>query len=606
MLQIVVTSGSERRRFTLPAGEVRIGSSPECDWHLPFAGVSRFHATALPEEGGLRLRDAGSKNGLVVGRERRAEVLLGPGERVALGRARLELVRHDPSEEELALSFTEAGPRPDERDLSTDTHVLDPEDLDPAVRALHLARRVTEYRNPTPARRRRILTDARELLDVPSLFVGQLDRWDEVVLRDISGDIPDAEALADLSLRIRRGGAREGSVEPWLLAPFQPGRRAFLAAGPARPEEASEVWREMLLDFLAMRLLTPVEVLPEGAVSEAERTPGDPLSIPPEMVVGSSPAFQAVLAELRAIVSSQLSILLLGESGTGKELLARLVHASSAKASGPFVAVNCAALPAELLEAELFGIVRRAATEVDAREGRFVQANGGTLFLDEIGDLPLKLQPKLLRALQEREVLPVGGRHPVKVDLRVVSASNRDLPGLVAAGAFSDSLYYRLAGVVVRVPSLCERREDLPQFVAEFTSRLAARHGKQLRGVTRAALSRLLAWPWKGNVRELENEIEAAVLRAANGDALRAEDLSEALRAGPISVELAEGRHTLDAHSPVGRNGATTLRDRRADEERAAILEALASSGGNVRAAAARLGITPQGLRYKRRRLGLA
>ena len=608
MIRVVVSAGGACRCFAPPETEVRLGSSRECDWHLPFPGVSRFHARAVMEGERLLLRDTGSKNGLFVGRERRGEVRLGLGESVSLGQARLALERLDPAEGELAISFEAGRPVTSDEELPTGTAELAAEALEPAARALLLARRTAAIHSPGPGLRRRILAEAGELLGVPTLFVGQLDRWDEVVLRDLHGVLPTSEMLAKLSLELRRGRGEADLEERWLLAPVHPGRRAFLAAGPLPAGGSEEIWKEMLLDFLAVRLLNPMEVVPEGTVEKAEPAAGGELSIPAGMVIGTSPAFQALLAELRSIVSSQMSILLLGESGTGKEVLARLVHASSPKADGPFVAVNCAALPAGLLEAELFGIVRRAATEVDAREGRFAQANGGTLFLDEVGDLPLKLQPKLLRALQEREILPVGGRHPVKVDLRIVAASNRDLPGLVASGAFSDGLFYRLAGVVVRVPPLAERREDLPLFIAEFTSRMAERHGKHLCGVTRAALARLLAWPWKGNVRELENEIEAAVLRAADGDALRAENLSEGVRK-VLAVTGAEpaASAVLDEEVAVPQPGAGgALRDRRAAEERTAITEALSRTGGNVRAAAALLGLTPQGLRYKRKRLGLA
>jgi transcriptional regulator with PAS, ATPase and Fis domain len=296
------------------------------------------------------------------------------------------------------------------------------------------------------------------------------------------------------------------------------------------------------------------------------------------------------------LARSDLSVLLTGETGTGKEMFARLIHDSSSRAAGPFIAINCAAIPAELLEYELFGIGGRVATGVDAREGFFVQAHGGTLFLDEIGDLPERLQPKLLRALQEREVLAVGGSAPRKVDVRAVAASNRDLERLVKEGLFRADLFYRLRGIELRLPPLRERREDLPALLLAFAARAAAKYGKRVRGVSRRALSTLLSHDWPGNVRELESLIERAVLLCPDGGTLQREHLGivETDHAEPIQTAL-----------PVALPGPEeeTLQAQVDAVEREAILRALAAAKGNKSKAARLLGITRNGLALKMERL---
>ncbi|MGH7341032.1 MAG: sigma-54-dependent transcriptional regulator, partial [Candidatus Rokuibacteriota bacterium] len=244
-----------------------------------------------------------------------------------------------------------------------------------------------------------------------------------------------------------------------------------------------------------------------------------------ERILGRSPAMRAALQQVAAVAASEASILLLGESGTGKELVARAIHRHSARRNGPFVAVNCAAIPETLLESELFGHEKGAFTGADRkRRGLFVEAGEGTLFLDEVGDIPLPLQAKLLRVLQERVVRSVGGSHEVPLDLRIVSATHRDLSGMVSEGKFRDDLYYRLAVIPIRLPSLRERVEDILLLAHHFLGRAAAATGKQLQGFDDEASAWLLSHRWPGNVRELENVVERAVWMAS-GDRVRLEDL---------------------------------------------------------------------------------
>jgi two-component system response regulator HydG len=234
-----------------------------------------------------------------------------------------------------------------------------------------------------------------------------------------------------------------------------------------------------------------------------------------DKILGHSAAMQTVFEQVRAVANSDASILLLGESGTGKELVAQAIHYHSPRREGPFVAVNCAAIPDTLLESELFGHERGAFTGADRkRRGLFVEANLGTLFLDEVGDIPLVLQAKLLRVLQDRTVRPVGSSQEMRLDLRVVSATHRDLVALVGEGKFRDDLYYRLAVIPVRLPSLRERGDDIMLLANHFLRRTAETTGKGVDGFDEEAEAWLLRHRWPGNVRELENIVERAVTLA--------------------------------------------------------------------------------------------
>ena len=253
--------------------------------------------------------------------------------------------------------------------------------------------------------------------------------------------------------------------------------------------------------------------------------------------------FRRVLELARRVAPSDVTVLLRGESGTGKERVARLLHSLSPRHSGPFVPLNCAAVPETLLEAELFGIERGVATGVTARPGRFELANGGTLFLDEIADLTPVLQAKLLRVVQDREVERVGGRQRMRVDVRLVTATNRDLEVMMAQGEFRQDLYYRLRVVELTIPPLRERHEDIPLLAQHFVRLQGRRLGREKLSLSRGALELLLQHDFPGNVRELENLLEAATALAA-GDRVEAEDLRLAMGAGTASADLSSG--TLD------------------------------------------------------------
>jgi two-component system response regulator GlrR len=262
----------------------------------------------------------------------------------------------------------------------------------------------------------------------------------------------------------------------------------------AKPFEAKDLMREV---ERALALAAPAA----GPEAEWRRE-----------IVTRSPAMESVLADARLVAASDASVLIQGESGTGKELLARAIHAASGRYGRPLVALNCGALPEQLLESELFGHVKGAFTgAVREHKGLFQSAQGGTLFLDEIGDMPLSLQVKLLRALQERQVRPVGATQSVEVDVRIISATHRELKAEIAAGRFREDLYYRLNVVALQLPSLAQRREDIPLLTAHFLARLATRYKKPIAGSAPEAVQLLLTAPWPGNVRQLHNVIEKCV-----------------------------------------------------------------------------------------------
>ena len=269
-----------------------------------------------------------------------------------------------------------------------------------------------------------------------------------------------------------------------------------------------------------------------------------------EILVGDSPAMRRAKELVGRAAASRVNVLITGESGTGKELAAKLLHAGSPRREGPFLALNCAAVPESLLESELFGIERGVATGVEARLGKFELANGGTIFLDEIGDTPLAIQAKLLRVLQEREIERLGGRTKVPVDVRVVSATHQDLQAGIRAGSFREDLFYRLRVVEIHMPALREHREDVPRLAGHFLARIAARDGRRAPSLTRDAVKALLDYPFPGNVRELENLLEGAAA-LVSGDTIEAADLQFGIaREGADELRLAsvDLRNVENAH----------------------------------------------------------
>jgi DNA-binding NtrC family response regulator len=335
-----------------------------------------------------------------------------------------------------------------------------------------------------------------------------------------------------------------------------------------------------------------------------------------EQIVGTSPVMQRIFATIDKIADTDVTVLIRGDSGTGKELVANALHYRSPRRSKPMIKMNCAALNRELVESELFGHEKGAFTgAVTRREGKFEAANGGTLFLDEVGDMPLETQAKLLRAIQEKEFERVGGNQPIKVDVRLLAATNHDLEEAVRRGRFREDLYYRLRVVELVIPPLTERREDIPLLVDHFLKQAAQRFKREPKPLSGDALRACLTHEWRGNVRELRSAVEQAML-LASGPEITAADLLPAAFAGETRGERAAeagGNGSLPqaagALASGAGQGARSFRDAKekliGDFERRFLLDALKRNGGNITRAAEEIGMYRQSFQQKMRELGI-
>jgi DNA-binding NtrC family response regulator len=340
-----------------------------------------------------------------------------------------------------------------------------------------------------------------------------------------------------------------------------------------------------------------------------QRAPRRQLSEPetPEQgrfgLIGNSVGLRAVLSVIEKVADTPSTVLITGESGTGKELIARALHENSSRVGQPFIKINCAAIPKTLMESELFGYEKGAFTgAVGSKPGRFELAHGGSLFLDEIGEIPVEMQVKLLRVLQESEFERVGGIKTIKVDVRLITATNRDLQKEVSAGNFREDLFYRLNVVPIHLPPLRERRDDIRLLVWHFVAKFNERLKKAIAGVDEAAMERLVSHNWPGNIRELENVLERTML-FASGPTIRAADL-------PPELQLLAGAAPPAAAAAAPAGGAPTslkeiVRKETERVERELIIRALDETGGNVSQAARNLKISRKSLQNKMKEFGL-
>ena len=314
-------------------------------------------------------------------------------------------------------------------------------------------------------------------------------------------------------------------------------------------------------------------------------------------IIGQSPAMTSLLETVAQVAPSEATVLITGDSGTGKELIAGAIHFNSHRKDGPFIKLNCAAITETLLESELFGHEKGAFTGAERRkEGRFFQAHGGSLFLDEVSEMSLTMQVKLLRVLQEREFTRVGGENTIQVDVRMMAATNKNLPELIGNGQFREDLFYRLNVVGLEIPPLKQRREDIPLLAQHFLEAFAARNQKQIKGYTPQAMDLLIRYAWPGNVRELMNAIERAVV-LSQADFLSEQDFT-IIRTTGVDPD-ASGPDNVNA--AIAMDGATPLEE----VEKSTILNTLEASGGNKSEAARRLGITRKTLHKKLKAYGV-
>jgi two-component system NtrC family response regulator len=385
----------------------------------------------------------------------------------------------------------------------------------------------------------------------------------------------------DLGLPPDPNGVTEGFATLETILSLKPETKVIVASGHGARESALRAIASGAYDFYQK----PVDIDQLGLIvrrafqlhgietenRKLEDQVGEDRTVLGTMIT-AAPEMMKVARTIERVANTGVSVMLLGASGTGKELLARGLHQASNRSGGAFVAINCAAIPENLLEAELFGYEKGAFTgAIKTTEGKIELAHGGTLFLDEVGDIPLPLQVKLLRFIQERVIERIGGRKPIAVDTRIVSATHQDLPEMIKAGSFREDLYYRLAEIVVRIPSLAERHGDSVLLAKHFLHRFAREMNPQVKGLSPGALAAIDEWPWPGNVRELENRMKRAVIMA-DGKLVTAEDLDLEAR--------------TEAALPVNLKSARELADRRA------IRQALARTENNISSAAKLLGIS--------------
>jgi two-component system NtrC family response regulator len=385
----------------------------------------------------------------------------------------------------------------------------------------------------------------------------------------------------DLGLPPDPNGVTEGFATLESILSLKPETKVIVASGHGARESALRAIASGAYDFYQK----PVDIDQLGLIvrrafqlhgmeienRRLEEQAGEDRTVLGTMIT-AAPEMLKVARTIERVANTGVSVMLLGASGTGKDLLARGLHTASRRAGGAFVAINCAAIPENLLEAELFGYEKGAFTgAIKTTEGKIELASGGTLFLDEVGDIPLPLQVKLLRFLQERTIERIGGRKPIPVDTRIVCATHQDLPEMIKAGAFREDLWYRLAELVVRIPSLAERHGDAVLLAKHFLHRFAREMNPQVKGFSPAALDAIDGWAWPGNVRELENRMKRAVIMA-DGKLVTPEDLDlEPAGEEPLPLNLKAAREQAD---------------------RRVIRQAFARTGSNVSAAAKLLGIS--------------
>ena len=404
----------------------------------------------------------------------------------------------------------------------------------------------------------------------------------EEALEMLRAEAPDVVTL-DLGLPPDPDGVTEGFATLAEILKIKPHTKVIVASGHGARESAMQAIAGGAWDFyqkpididqlgLIVARAFHVQALERENNRLAEKAPDDNRVL--GRMITAAPEMLKVARTIERVAVADVSVLLLGASGTGKELLALGLHDASTRRSGPFVAINCAAIPETLLESELFGHEKGAFTgAIRTVEGKIEQARGGTLFLDEVGDIPLPLQVKLLRFLQDRMIERVGGRQSIAVDTRIVCATHRDLNAMIAAGSFRDDLFYRLAEIVIKIPALKERPGDPALLARHFLTRFARDMNPQVRGLAPDALAALDAWPWPGNVRELENRMKRAVIMA-DGKLVTAADLD---------LDGGEGEAAADV---INLKAAREIADRRA------IRRAIARTQGNISGAAKMLGVS--------------
>lgn len=576
LLKVLAADGTSVRRFHLGPGGHVVGSVADAAVRIEAAGISRRHARIeVLADGGAVVRDLDSKNGTFAGGRRVREVAVCGFTMIAFGSVQAVLQPADPARTDVLLGLgespgTSSGASSGGAGESPGTS---PEGL--TTQGLHPLERLAETLEE-------VLPSLAEGLSTPEEAAEELaHRWlaalpvgrVEFLRRGPGGGGEAVVAAASTLEAVPRSvaGLEVEGPDGWTLR--------LRAPSSARLAPLQPLFRLALASLAARRRTLRPRAAPVAA-AEAEAPPPS----------GLGPGMSKLYRRAGKVARGEVPVMILGESGAGKEVLARWLHARSRRADGPFLAVNCAALPRELLESELFGIEKGVATGVEARPGLLERGSGGTVFLDEVGDMAAETQAKVLRVLENPVLYRVGGRTPVQVDVRFLAATNRDLERLVEEGGFRRDLYHRLAAFEVKLPPLRERREEIPSLAAHFFHRELAKRGTASPGITRAALGALVRHSWPGNVRELQNEIAKAALLLEPGEPLDLHHLSPRIRT-PEGEPAAQPSLTLDE----------TVR--RAEREAFAV--ALAAARGDAGRAMELLGVSRTTYYRKLKELGL-
>ena len=568
--ELIVVSGSLLgARFPLGPGETRIGRAPTADIRLTEASAAWEHCIVRPRDGRYQIIDRRTGAGTFVNGMRIGEHWLEPGDQVGI-RDTVLVYREDPP-------------------------VLPPDSPQHALlRACSLVFLFRAIAMAQSGRHRATLeSQLVELIAdiVPSSGGAVLEGHDANEVRSAARDIPGPVDVAEIAARACQEGAVADPVTLVVaLALYVHGAIAGVLAAWFPPEEAAHLSDHRdTLGAIATLAATALE-----SVRELERLKTENALLLERLgagyagIVGESAAIRKLLQMIARVAPRETSVLVLGESGTGKELVARALHQQSARSGKPFVAINCAALTETLLESEFFGHEKGAFTgAVAQKKGKLEVAEGGTVFLDEIGELAPTLQAKLLRVVQEREFERVGGTRTLKLDVRLIAATNRDLNAEVRRGAFREDLYHRLNVVALHVPALRDHAEDIPALARHFLEQAAVRCRRRVSAISPEAERYMMSYSWPGNVRELENAIERAVV-LGQSDVLLPEDLPETVLESAGVPEV-----------PGALQSSVT------ETKRQSIVEAWRQSSGDHNQAAARLNIHPNSLRRLIRSLHL-
>ncbi len=565
-LQIV--HGERTLRIPLTKGQWVVGSSPDVDIRITHPTVSRRHARLFVGADGVDVEDLGSSNGTRVdGDAVRGRTVLPPGKPLLFGTAVALLESLEVQDSEVGIAMGAGGVQTQDSGPTQSPNAMTT--LAPSVLEYFTKEFLPEVLT--------LMAEGAPPLDRIQAIGNGLFTTLPCRSVEISQDCDGDEAVVFAAERKKR---RDDGLEPAPVEVFSEGwvvRVLFPVENLARAYEPL-VRNCALLAGLAVG----------GGKQDTKAAPGRPKSLELPAPATVSPTVQKIYSSAARVAAGPISVLIHGESGTGKELLARYIHAASPRIDGPLVTLNCAALSRDLLEAELFGVEKGVATGVDSRPGRFEQAHGGTLFLDEIGDMAQETQAKILRVLQEKEVYRLGSGSPRAADVRVVSATNRDIDALLESGAFRSDLYHRIADWVVELPALRHRREDILNLAVHFLASACDEAGVAPAGISKAALGVLTSAAWPGNIRQLEREMSRVALFLEDGELLDTSLLQGSLIGG-ADVQGGDG----------------SLKCLLEDAERSAIASALSVAAGDVALAAERLGIGRSTLYRRMTALGI-